>query len=285
MKSFINQEEFAFYMKCEKDEKLRQFLKELEGKGYSHHTIKNYSYIIKMLLKFIDGRKITKSLINEFILKLKETCSNNTVYTYVNCISKYLSLISQSDITVSLPKTEKKLPEFLTQEEIRMLFNCIKNKRDLLIVRLLYSGGLRVSEVLNIQKKDINENEIKIRQGKGRKDRIIFIDDKTAQELEKFAKNDDNIFTITARTVQLLVKKYCEMAGIKKNVTPHTLRHSFATHLLQNGADLVVIQNLLGHASLSTTQIYTHVTDEHKKKTFERCHPLSRTSQTAPERF
>ena len=284
MKSFINLEEFAFYMKCEKDEKLRQFLKELEGKGYSHHTIKNYSYIIKMLLKFIDGRKITKSLVNEFILKLKETCSNNTVYTYVNCISKYLSFL-EIDLTVSLPKTEKKLPEFLTQKEIQMLFSCIKKKRDLMIIRLLYVSGLRVSELLNIQKGDIEGNEIKIRQGKGGKDRIVFIDDKTTQALEKFAKNDGFVFTITARTVQLLVKKYCETAGIKKNVTPHTLRHSFATHLLQNGADIVVIKNLLGHASLSTTQIYTHVTDDYKKKTFERCHPLSRTSQTAPERF
>jgi len=254
---------------------LKNLMQKMHLKGYSSHTIKNYEYLIKRLIKFLNGREITEEGIRQFLLSLKEECSSNTIYTYASCIKNFLEFMNL-DIDIVLPKTKEKLPECLTKAEIERLLNSIENERDLLIIRLLYATGMRVSELLTIEKGDIEENRIKIRKGKGKKERIVYVDNKTIQLLNPYIRRDGLIFTITARTIQLLVKKYVKKAGITKKVTPHTLRHTFATHLLENGASIEVIRDLLGHASLSTTQIYTHVTDRHKKETYERFHPLNR---------
>lgn len=127
---------------------------------------------------------------------------------------------------------------------------------------------------------------IHVRAGKGKKDKVVFVDDRILELIEEYLneREDKNeAFFVNRRGkrlgdryIEILVKKYARKAGIKKKVTPHTLRHTFATHLLQNNANIVVIQKLLGHASLSTTQIYTHVTDEYKKETYMNSHPLSK---------
>jgi integrase/recombinase XerD len=149
---------------------------------------------------------------------------------------------------------------------------------------LLHASGLRVSELVNLNRDSIEENRIHVESGKGKKDRVAYLDNGILDLLQVYLSGrtdeDPALFVnrkdtrLTDRYVEMLVKKYAKRAGIKKKVTPHTLRHTFATHLLENGANIMVIKDLLGHASLSTTQIYTHVTDEHKKEIYERSHPL-----------
>ena len=166
--------------------------------------------------------------------------------------------------------------------------------RDRAIIELLYSGGLRVSELVNLNRDSINlsKKEFMVR-GKGSKDRPIFISDACADRLQDYldARTDSlpalflnnsrnlqavdtsgNYRRITARSIERIVEKYARMAGITKHVSPHTLRHSFATDLLMNGADIRAVQSLLGHADISTTQIYTHVTDAHLKEVHKKFH-------------
>ena len=166
--------------------------------------------------------------------------------------------------------------------------------RDRAIIELLFSGGLRVSELCNLNRDSINlaRREFMVR-GKGKKDRPIFIDQTTADHLEEylsarhdtlpalFLNNSSNQNTpdtsgdfrrLSPRSIERIIQKYARLAGITKHVTPHTLRHSFATDLLMNGADLRSVQSLLGHANIATTQIYTHITDPHLKEVHEKFH-------------
>ena len=166
--------------------------------------------------------------------------------------------------------------------------------RDRAIIELLFSSGLRVSELVSLNRGSINtkRREFTVR-GKGNKDRPIFISKKAAEHIENYLQarednlqplflnyskrykkpsTDGNYRRITARSVQRMVEKYARLAGITKHVSPHTLRHSFATDLLVNGADLRSVQGMLGHASIATTQIYTHITDQHLKEIHERFH-------------
>jgi site-specific recombinase XerD len=182
---------------------------------------------------------------------------------------------------------EKTLPTFLNFGEMETLLHSIFNTRDLAIVRLLYASGLRVSELIHLDRDSIEGNSIRVLSGKGKKERVVYIDDGTLSLIDSYIseRTDDDpaLFVnqrgtrLTDRYVEILVKRHAQRAGIKKRVTPHTLRHTFATHLLQNKANIMVIKDLLGHASLSTTQIYTHVTDEYKKEMYDESHPLSKS--------
>ena len=184
-------------------------------------------------------------------------------------------------------------------EEIERLISAIPNEtesdlRDRAIIELLFSSGLRVSELVSLNRGSINtkRREFTVR-GKGNKDRPIFISKKAAEHIENYLQarednlqplflnyskrykkpsTDGNYRRITARSVQRMVEKYARLAGITKHVSPHTMRHSFATDLLVNGADLRSVQGMLGHASIATTQIYTHITDQHLKEIHERFH-------------
>ena len=188
------------------------------------------------------------------------------------------------------PKKEKKLPVFLTIEEIKKLLtapdeNTKKGIRDRLIIELLYSGGIRISELTNLKVSDFDsvQETIKVK-GKGKKERIVPIGSKTSSRLSGFiAQNnliqEDYIFKserkqkLTERTIQRIIKKYAKICGIEKSITPHTLRHTFATHILNAGADLRSVQEMLGHKNISTTQIYTHLTIEKLKETYKKSHP------------
>jgi integrase/recombinase XerD len=180
---------------------------------------------------------------------------------------------------VDLPKNikvPKKLPTALSKDEISALFDAADNPKHKLLLELIYSAGLRVSEATNLKVRDLELNEgiAWVRSGKGSKDRFFNLAAKLKPELEKVtkdAKPDDYVFKgqngpITPRAVQMAMQKIAQKAGIKKEISPHTLRHSFATHLLEAGVDIRKIQELLGHADLSTTQIYTRVSSAELRK-------------------
>jgi site-specific recombinase XerD len=206
---------------------------------------------------------------------------------------------------IELAKAKRKQVTFLNTDEIELLFNVpklntINGLRDRAILELLFSSGLRVSELVNLNREDINlkRKEFMVR-GKGQKDRPIFISEAAVWWLNQYiSKRDDNsrplfirysgtkkvnvsgnFYRLTARSVQRLVARYALLAGITKHVSPHTLRHSFATDLLMNGADLRSVQAMLGHSNISTTQIYTHVTDPHLKSIHEKFHRKDEDSE------
>ncbi|KYK38510.1 MAG: hypothetical protein AYK18_07120 [Theionarchaea archaeon DG-70] len=275
-------------MKCEVT--VLEFRKNMVVKGYSKRTVGNYISIIERFIDFLqkDLKDVTIEDIKRFFLYLRDdNCSESTIRTYLSILKTFLLFIEGEDVAneIILPKVEKKLPIVLTVEEIRKLLENIENIRDLVVVRLLYASGLRVSELVNLDRESIEGNKIIVRSGKGKKDRIVLIDDGTSKLLKRYLekrKDKDKALFVSnrgerlgTRSIQNLVKKYAEKTGIKKNVTPHTLRHTFATHLLQNKANIMVIKDLLGHENISTTQIYTHVTDAHREETYEDAHPLS----------
>lgn len=273
------------------NEAVQSFITDLALRGYSNHTIKAYRLTMERALKFSgkNFRKSTTQDLKEFLLFLQREkgCSLRTIHRHINALRTFFRLY-EMDVAdkIQLPKVEKALPTFLNFGEMKILLDSIGCTRDLAIVRLLYASGLRVSELVGLDRDSIEENVIRVRSGKGRKDRISYIDDGTLElvrmYLEKREDENPALFVnrkgerLTDRYIEILVKRHAQKAGIRKKVTPHTLRHTFATHLLQNKANIVVIKELLGHASLSTTQIYTHVTDEYKREIYENSHPLSK---------
>lgn len=193
------------------------------------------------------------------------------------------------------PKLGKRLPSFLYPEEVIKLLNAVKLKlkngpRDLAILELIYASGMRVGEIASIKLEDIDlENGEILVHGKGDKERIVLIGSHAVSSIRSYlsqrkntAGNDKVLFLgrtgsrLTSRSMERMVRKYARKAGLAKRVTPHTLRHSFATHLLERGADLKIVQELLGHSSLSTTQIYTHLTKEKLKSVYDKAHPRAK---------
>jgi site-specific recombinase XerD len=218
-----------------------------------------------------------------------------------------LGYLSRRDIEtlapnkIVLPKVSRKQVTFLHYDEVERLISGIDitseaGLRDRAIVELLFSSGLRVSELINLNRDHVNtkRREFMVR-GKGQKDRPVFIseaaagwvdhyldvrDDSLAPLFISYSKNVEpstsgDFRRLTARSVQRMVSKYALLAGITKHVSPHTMRHSFATDLLMNGADIRSVQSMLGHSSISTTQVYTHVTDEHLREVYEKFHSES----------
>jgi integrase/recombinase XerD len=274
------------------NEAVQSFITDLALRGYSKHTVKAYRITVERALKFCGKhlKSVKTKYLKQFLLFLQreKECSLRSIHRHINALRTFYRLFEMDTADkIQLPKVDKTLPTFLNFGEIELLLNSIFNKRDLAIVRLLYASGLRVSELVALDRESIEEHRIQVRSGKGKKDRVVYVDEGTLILLKEYLQDrkDDNpaLFVnrrgtrLTDRYVEILVKRHAKRAGIKKKVTPHTLRHTFATHLLQNQANIMVIKDLLGHASLSTTQIYTHVTDEYKKEIYESAHPLSRT--------
>jgi len=207
-------------------------------------------------------------------------------------------VVSASPVADTSPKLDKRLPTFLTLEEIERLLNAPdlskpQGQRNRALLELLYASGLRVSEVvsLNLEQVDLDTGEIRVR-GKGSKERITLMGKPAINALTTYLNQDrpkllstrgsSALFLnryggrLTERSVQKMLGKYAKIAGIGKRVHPHMLRHTFATHLLDGGADLRVVQELLGHANLSSTQIYTHVTKSRARKVYLAAHPMAR---------
>ena len=206
--------------------------------------------------------------------------TTSTITLFLSAIRYAYSNILKKDPTLDIkrPKKERKIPAVLTKEEVLKLINSSQIKKSRLFISLLYSCGMRVSELVDLKIKnlDFNERIGYIKQSKGKKDRIFNIPLTLLEELKEQTEkqkqnNQEFLFTgpkgkLSSRNIQKIVKKAAQKANIEKEVHCHTLRHSFATHLLENNVDIRKIQELLGHADLSTTQIYTHISKEELKK-------------------
>ncbi len=248
-------------MDTETEQKLKD---EVRIRGFSSRTLKTYLYYIN---DFVEYSKGVASKKREYLLYLIERGRDpNTVRLASAAIDFYIiNLLKQTPEQVPLPKREKKLPYVLSAQEIRKMIESASNIKHRIIIELLYSTGIRLSELLELKVEDIDfeGSTIRVRHGKGKKDRITIISKPLASRI-KAIKDNGSILEgrkgkYSVKSVQLVLEKAARCAGIKKKVTPHMLRHSFATHLLETGTDLRHIQALLGHSELKTTQIYTHV--------------------------
>ncbi len=250
---------------------------ELRLRGFSPLTVRNYSFFIEKFLRYANKpqESLNEEDVRNYLSGLFESKSKNTIMLAAAALKFFYQEILNKEINkIKIPKKDRKLPEVLTKDEVKMLIESTETKKSRLIISLLYSTGLRVSEVVNLKPQDINleENIGWVRKGKGSKDRMFIISPSLCKQLQLYLKKRNNkyIFSkerpLTTRNLQKIVKHTGEKAGINKRVTPHTLRHSFATHLLESGNDIRKIQILLGHASIATTQLYTHVSSEELKK-------------------
>jgi integrase/recombinase XerD len=254
---------------------------ELKLKAFSFKTRKSYLGHIRRLLIYSDKKVEELDIMDarEYILYLLDSQNSSSSYAS-QCISsiKFLFIIvlkrDINDIQLYRPKKEKKFPEVLSYQEVAKILKVITNLKHRAILFLVYSAGLRVGEVVNLKISDIDSDRmlIHLKQGKGKKDRYTVLSQIALDELRIYVKGyrpDDWLFQgrdgkghLTERSVQKVFDKACTAAGIKKDASVHTLRHSFATHLLEGGTDLRYIQELLGHSSSKTTEIYTHVTEK-----------------------
>ena len=244
--------------------------------------------------------------LNRYITDLKERKGyrNATAARKVASVKSFFGFMAENaiiteDPTESLgtPKVGRSLPKYLTEDEVARLLDegykhgTNEGQRDAVMMELLYATGLRVGELVSLNTSDVNLEESYVRcLGKGSKERIVHLYPKAAQELLNYMrharmamlgkrKEEQALFVnhrgerLTRQWVWSVLKTYAQAAGIQSNITPHTLRHSFATHLLQNGASLRHVQELLGHSSISTTQVYTHLTSPYVREEYERSHP------------
>lgn len=255
---------------------------ELKISKNSQYTIKNYIHANELLLNFTkkSPEKINEDDVKLFISKNMEDSSSSSIIIFLSAIKYAYSGILKKDITLGIkrPKREKKFPTVLTKDEVKKLLDSFDTRKSKLMVSLMYACGFRVSELINLKLKDVNfEEKIGyVKQGKGRKDRLFnlpeFLLEDLKEQVESQKKdNKEYLFTgpkgkLSSRNLQKITQKAAIRAEIKKEVHCHTLRHSFATHLLENGIDIRKIQELLGHSNLSTTQIYAHVSAEELKK-------------------
>lgn len=296
MKKYLN--EFICYIKNEK--------------MYSLNTIKNYNIDILEFESFLNEEKINYLDVNYEIIKkylmalYNKKLSRNSVARKLSSLRSFYKYLFDNEFIrsnpfkyISTPKKEKKLPKYLGVEEIEDIFNTPDintnlGQRDKVILEVLYASGLRVSELVNIKLSDIDfyRKEIKIL-GKGSKERIVhfgdyaldalnlFIENGRKNLLEKHCKLCDYLIInekgnkITTRGIEKIIDNIIKKAGVKKHVSPHMLRHSFATHLLNEGCDILTVKELLGHESLETTQVYTHVSNERLRSVYLKCHPRS----------
>lgn len=277
-------------------------------RNYSKLTIKNYAEDLDKFNKYLDDNhlnylKLSKDDIRDYlkyldILKLKKSTISR-ILSSLRSFYSYLVIQNKIDINpfklIRNPKKESKLPIFLSYEEFIEILNKIKEDNELsirnkLILEMLYATGLRVSELTNIKLDDINISDKSIRvMGKGNKERIVYFGDYAKEILELYLNTNRNellkekqskyLFInkngdrLTFRGVEYLIDEISKSSSIKYKISPHVLRHTFATHLLQEGADLRSVQTLLGHSSLSTTQIYTHITSEHLRDVYNKTMP------------
>ena len=268
---------------------------ELE-RNYSNNTSLSYvkdvtlfSDFIKKNLLLVDKKDIEKYI--RSLNKSSKTISHviSSLKSFYNYYMRMGNIKSNPTDEIDRPKIEKKIPEFLTLEEVSSLLNFEVNNefeaRNKAILELLYSSGLRISELTSLELSNIDLDECLVRvMGKGSKERIVPLGDYAIDALKEYIyfyrpmlnkNNSSYVFlnnrggVLSRQFIFKVIKEECIKKGIRKNVSPHTLRHTYATHLLKNGADLRIIQELLGHENLSTTQIYTHLTNDKLKHDYE----------------
>jgi len=232
-------------------------------------------------------KKLKTDDIKAYLFYLQREKGNNlkSIHRHLNAIKTFYRTNELNTAeNIKLPKLTKDFPIYLKIGEIKKLISSADNIRDKTIIQLLYASGLRVSELAALNIDSIDENTVKVIRGKGGKDRITYIDPSTMKLIKEYitTRNDKEnaLFInkyqkrISVRSIERIIKKYGIKTGINKKITPHTLRHSFATHLLQNKANIVVIKDLLGHSNLTTTQIYTNLTDDYREDIYNKSYPL-----------
>lgn len=288
---------------------LEDFIKYLiVEKNYSDYTILNYRKDLEVFLEFLDKEHINKYKdIDYKILRLylnemfNKKYSSKTISRNLSSLRTFFKYLSREEIIdfnpmilISNPKQEKRLPSYLNYKELEDILdipdtNSVLGLRDASILELLYSTGIRVGELVNIKIKDIDFSNSRIKiLGKGNKERYVLFGEKCRNLINRYLKESrpnllkmscDYLYLntkgtpISIRTTQKIIDNIVKRSSIKFNVSPHTLRHTFATHMLDNGADLNSVGELLGHSNLNTTAVYTHVSNERLRNVYLKCHP------------
>jgi len=291
--------------KIDGENMIEEFLEYLEHeRNFSKHTILNYQKDLDAYSAFLSENNLNiKSASSSDVRKYIQFRSNKgystaTISRTISCLKsfyKYLvlekSFKNNPMSLISCPKKENKLPNYLKYQDLEILFDSVDTtsygQRDILILEMLYSTGIRVSELVNIEIKNINFEEHKILVlGKGNKERYVYYGTKCQKILDdylKIRKANTNYLLVNKhgnklneRTVRKIIEETTKKAGINVHVTPHVLRHTYATHMLNEGADLKSVGDLLGHENLSTTQIYTHVSNERLRNVYLNSHPRAK---------
>ncbi len=262
---------------------LKKLETELKLRGFSKQTSKMYLFYNRKFLEYIKKppEDVTEDDIKDFLAyNISDQSLSNASIALIKASLKFLytEMLGKNIAKIKTPKAQKKLPVVLSRKEIKDLIANTVNQKHRLLIELLYSTGLRLSECINLKYSDLDLDEYIgwVRMGKGAKDRIFIISEIFKKDLLDYmektgSKSEGYIFTVNGRKmsprgIQYAIKVSAKRAGIEKDVHVHTLRHSFATHLLENGVDIRKIQKLLGHSNLQTTQIYTQVSSEEIKK-------------------
>jgi site-specific recombinase XerD len=257
---------------------LNNFYLYLKGKRYSKSTINTYTFFIADFIDFYSSTpldELTNRNVEEFIevIFIKRNYSISTQRQFISALKVFIVFCPNSkinDLALQRPNKSKKLPNVLSQEEVLRIIKVTKNLKHRAIIALIYSCGLRISELVNLKLTDFNieRKQLIINQSKGRKDRYVSLADSFLPLLSNYYYSyKPKLYFVegqfggkySTESVRQFLRKSCKSANIYKTVTPHTLRHSYATHLLENGVDIRYIQSLLGHARPETTMIYTHV--------------------------
>jgi site-specific recombinase XerD len=290
---------------------IRRFLEHCEvEKNQSAKTIENYQHYLGRFLEFAGNKEVSKidlSLVHKYRLHLnRKDLGIKTQNYHVIALRAFLKYLIKNDIKtlapekIDLSKIPERTVEFLSREELERLFKAVslenlRGQRDRAILETLYSTGLRVSELagLNCEQVDLKRGEFMVR-GKGKKPRVVFLSERCKKHIQVYLKSRQDNFSplflnhgraksaddislgekrrLSTVSIENIVRNYARRAGIIKKVTPHTLRHSFATELLMAGADIRSVQEMLGHSSITTTQIYTHLTNKKLKNIHEKFH-------------
>ena len=259
----------------EAKEALKKYVLWLRSQGRTEQTCRRYMSYVRRYLSYclkqgLDWKRPDKSVIRDYLLwELQSKGTPDSLYPLVKALQRFYEFLGFK-VRIRAPKRAQRLPVFLTEEETRRLLEEAKrvSYRDYAILRFLYVTGVRIGEYERLSPSDVDLDERVVRvYGKGRKERVVRFDEVTANVLRQAGL--ENVLGLSGRQVQRLIKRYALKAGIAKKVTPHTLRHSRATHLLRAGVNIRVVQTLLGHASLRTTERYTHVIEEDLRKAAE----------------
>ena len=280
---------------------IEKFIRYLEiERNYSRHTILNYQLDLGNFARFLGEaplEKVDYLALRKYLAQLKQKNeSSRSIARHLSALRSFFKFLVREGYLknnpiagLSSPKLDKHLPQFLTEEEINQLINAVvaedeRSLRDRAILETFYSTGIRISELVGLSLEDVDfiSGIVKV-MGKGKKERIVPIGECAIRAirnyLDKRKKETNAVFLnkngrrLSDRGVRGIVAKYLRLASIKQGISPHTLRHSFATHLLNHGADLRSVQELLGHVNLATTQIYTHLTTERLKSIYDKAHP------------
>lgn len=288
---------------------IKEFLEYLEyQKNYSKDTIHSYGIDLREYVEYInineiDLFEIDYNSIKKYLVFLDEQKNkSSTIARKISALRSFYRFLLNKEVVktnpfslISLPKKEKHLPRFFYYNELEALFEVPKlntplGQRDRLILEMLYATGVRVSELVNIKVSDITGEKIKVL-GKGNKERIVRFGDYALDVLELYLKDgykklnknkydylflNNNGEQLTTRGIRYILDNIIKRTTIDKKISPHMLRHSFATHLLNEGCDILTVQELLGHESLSATSIYTHITNDRLKEVYFKCHPRAK---------